>query len=110
MEMDVFLPDMPEGPVVVDAKYKTQVSSGNLQQMVAYCHITGARRAALVFPHGHLQDTKSFFFDGVDAERIRIDLAELKTDAVDVLGWRSAARAMVESAVSLFGVPKSNAA
>jgi len=95
LEMDLFCPGLPDGPLVVDAKYKAHVSSGNLQQMVTYCFVTGARRAVLVFPKGNLTDRRSYLFAGKSGKDIRIDLAELATDARDVVGWRQNARLLV---------------
>ena len=106
MYMDVYCPDVAGGSVVVDAKYKTAVSSGILQQMVTYCFLTGARRGVLVFPAGHLQDRRSYRFAGGghrDGDFVRIDLAELATDASDVPGWREAAKCLVASVLENTG-------
>ena len=101
MAMDVFLPDLPHGPVVVDAKYKTKVSSANLQQMVTYCMVTGARRAVLVFPGGQIEPDHSFVFEGALRQwNTRVELAELDTSATDVDGWRTNARRMVDGIVA----------
>jgi restriction endonuclease Mrr len=99
LEMDVFLPSLPEGPVVVDAKYKTHVSSSNLHQMVAYCHMTGARRAVLVFPSGHVSSRDSYFFDSPGSTRcVTVDVVELDTTATTIAGWRRAGVALLAAA------------
>lgn len=95
--MDVFLPPShPCGPLIIDAKYKTEVVAGNLHQMVTYCIGRGVRRAVMVFPAGHLVDRRSYEFPiagGKDA--VRIDLAELATSGQDIGAWHSACQKLV---------------
>jgi 5-methylcytosine-specific restriction endonuclease McrBC regulatory subunit McrC len=107
MEMDVYCPNVGGEPLVIDAKYKTKVSSGNLQQMVTYCFVTGARRAVLVFPAGHVKDFRGYEFAAGELARlerrigsVRVDVVELDTTARDVAGWRRNSRAMVERVLS----------
>ncbi|MCP4501164.1 MAG: hypothetical protein GY822_14490 [Deltaproteobacteria bacterium] len=95
MEMDVFVQDFDGRPLVVDAKYKKQVSSGNLQQMVTYCFLTGAHRAVLVFPQGNLTSENAYYFDGPSGDRIRVDVAELRTDSNNLRDWRRAGAELV---------------
>ena len=100
MEIDVLLTSPSVGPVVVDAKYKTEVAAANLHQMVSYCFLTGARRAVLVFPEGHPEDPRSYLFRGgrhADAGEIRVDIVTLETGATTVAGWRRAAEKLVQS-------------
>jgi len=99
MEIDVFLPDVAGVPVVVDAKYKTRISSGNLQQMVTYCWVTGARRAVLVVPAGVVADRRSFELVGASGEVIRIEVVELALGERTLGGWRRAAEAVVQAVV-----------
>lgn len=99
MEIDVLLPDVRGEPVVVDAKYKTKLSSANLQQMVTYCWVTGARRAVLVVPAGVVADRRRFEIAGPSGEVIRIDVAELELGARTLGGWRQAAEAVVATVV-----------
>ena len=85
--------------MVVDAKYKSALSSGNIQQVVAYCYLTGARRSVLVFPHGMVDTlgTSTLKPWNESAPAIRVGLAELRTDAKDVDGWRKNGRNLVSS-------------
>jgi hypothetical protein len=109
MFIDLFLPDLPEGPVVVDSKYKTEVSSANLQQMVTYCFSKGARRAVLVFPEGYpsgyerkqsrVFESPIFKTTGMESQ-IRIDTVQLGTGATDLQGWRSAASKLVREVLN----------
>lgn len=100
MEMDLFLSNVEGGPVVVDAKYKTKIDSANLQQVVTYCFITGARRAVLVVPAGHVGDRRAYRFSspptGAGGATVRVDVVELDTSARDVAQWRTRARQMAD--------------
>ncbi len=103
MNVDVFLRECAGGPVVVDAKYKSSLSAANLQQVVTYCFLTGAKKAVLVFPMGHLREQSTFRFPGKGLIRDRspatvdVSLVEFRTDAGDVEGWRANAQVMVEN-------------
>jgi len=99
MELDLFVTQSPHGALVVDAKYKTAISSSNLQQMVTYCYLTGSRRAFLVVPAGHVP-LATYKFAGPGVTEIVVCVVELNTDATDVDGWRRASRAMVASVLS----------
>ena len=101
MELDVYLPDVHDHPVVVDAKYKTQVSSGNLQQMVTYCLGTGAQHAVLVFPAGYPTDQRSYVLVPPEpsSTALRIHLVELDIQQTKLSDWHAAARAMVAEVV-----------
>jgi hypothetical protein len=87
MELDYFVPTS-DGGVVVDAKYKRKVSPANLQQMVTYCHLTGARHSVLVFPKGQLRDQRSYVLPGPGSSALRVDLAELDTSGRTIAEWR----------------------
>lgn len=108
MEMDLFLPNLKDGPVVVDSKYKTNLSSANLQQMVTYCFAAGANRAVLVFPEGFpfsQEEKQTCIFEcpsRVNGEKdtIRIDVVQLETGAKDLAGWRSAATKLAHDVLS----------
>jgi len=106
MEIDVLLEGLKDGPIVVDAKYKTHVASGNLQQVVAYCFSVGSREAVLAFPAGHLDALATFRFDGIGLERqrepstISVRTAELRTDATSVSEWRENAATFARCIVS----------
>ncbi len=100
--MDIFVKDRPEGPLVVDAKYRTAISSSSLHQMISYCFLCGADRAVLVFPKGHLKNRRSFYFrngfqQAQAPKRIRVDIAELDTAASNVTQWREQGKLLVES-------------
>ena len=97
MAIDVLLPGFDQGrPVVVDAKYKTAPASANLQQMVSYCRLMGARQAVLVFPAGHVRDLQPFHYRNVDGSIVTVHLVELDTGAHSLKGWRTACRGLVE--------------
>lgn len=99
MEIDVLVRSPSGEPIVVDAKYKTDVSAGNVQQMAAYCWLTGARRAVLVFPAGMLGDRRSFVLPAADGrDAIRVDLCELELGGRGLSDWREAGRRLVNEA------------
>ena len=97
MEIDVLLErfDGPR-PVVVDAKYKTSPASANLQQMLTYCWMTGARQAVLVFPSGMLTDRRPFHYVNADGSQVMIHLVEFDTEAKSIEGWQAAGDELVE--------------
>jgi 5-methylcytosine-specific restriction endonuclease McrBC regulatory subunit McrC len=98
MQIDVLLERFDrERPIIVDAKYKFAPDSANLQQMLTYCWMTGARQAVLVFPAGHIDDRRSFHYRGADGSMILVHLLELDTDATDLEGWATAGRRLVAS-------------
>lgn len=92
--IDALCRGLDGGDLIVDAKYKRQISSANLHQMIAYCALTGASRAALVVPAGVVADRRAYVFDRVGSSPVRIDIVEIATNAPDVAGWRANARAM----------------
>jgi 5-methylcytosine-specific restriction endonuclease McrBC regulatory subunit McrC len=94
MQIDLYCPTLCGG-VVIDAKYKTEISAGNLQQMVTYCHLTGAPHAVLVFPEGHLQGQSRFTFVAPDGRTCVVDVVELRTDAARLEDWRTFGRSLV---------------
>ncbi len=97
MELDLFLPNVRNEAVVVDAKYKRQISAASLHQMTTYCWLTGARRAVLVLPRGNLADRRSFVLRAGSNSRdvIRIDIAELDLTSGTLEGWHRAARDLI---------------
>lgn len=103
MELDVFLPSVAGEPVVIDAKYKRSISAANLQQMAAYCWLTGARRAVLVCPSGIVEDRRPYLLPaGRDpTATIRVDVAELELGNRTLAGWHEAARQLIEAIEAL---------
>ena len=99
MQMDLYCPSTPRGPLVIDAKYKSKVSSGNLQQMVTYCYVTGARQAVLVLPVGSPQPRISYHFRSTDAEQraVTVDVAYFPTNGRSVAAWEQNGECLVES-------------
>jgi 5-methylcytosine-specific restriction endonuclease McrBC regulatory subunit McrC len=99
MALDVFIPNLDGRSLVVDAKYKTKVASSNLQQMVAYCWLTGARTAALVFPSGQLTRLGSYTFPSTHPgdSPIEIHLVELELGAADLRGWERSGANLVRA-------------
>ncbi|MDC0672694.1 5-methylcytosine restriction system specificity protein McrC [Nannocystis radixulma] len=90
--------ELPDGPLIVDAKFKPDVSSANIQQMVTYCMLTGARRAVLVLPGGaQFDDGYILQIPGERALEIRV--VGLDTLGRTVAGWRECAAAMVRRVI-----------
>lgn len=88
----------PDGLLVVDAKFKHAINASNLQQMVTYCFMCGARKAWLVLP-GEAKESSTFQFDGPDGQPIVIETRFLATSAPDVVAWEANGRALVQSLV-----------
>lgn len=86
----------PRGGVVVDAKYKRKVDAGNLQQMVAYCHLLGVQRAVLVYPAGLVTDRRSYVMPSPTGPTIQIDIVELESSGRSIVEWRDAGRRLGE--------------
>ncbi|MCA9671803.1 MAG: hypothetical protein KC503_39660 [Myxococcales bacterium] len=98
MEMDFFAFDVGGEPLVVDAKYKRDVSSANLQQMVTYCFVSGARRAVLVLPAGHLADRRDYrFVAHAASDAVQVHLVELATSATNSREWRDSSGSMASA-------------
>ncbi|MBA3550045.1 MAG: hypothetical protein H0T76_26500 [Nannocystis sp.] len=75
-----------DGLLVVDAKFKHEVSAGNLQQMVTYCFLSGARRAWLILP-GEPRESSTFCFNAPDGQSIIIETRFLATNAASLGAW-----------------------
>jgi len=103
-ELDALLPAVPGlGPLVVDAKYKSAISAANLQQMVTYRYLTGARHAVLVTPCG---SSAAYRFD----TPWPTGPVEVRTLPLDVTGgtvaeWRQAGRDLTGRLVEDAGWP-----
>lgn len=95
--VDLFLPGPP--PLVVDAKFKSDVTAANLHQMVSYCLLSGARRAVLVFPAGNGIGQRRYRFTP-DGGVIDVDTLELATDGSTLADWRAAGQALVERSMA----------
>jgi McrBC 5-methylcytosine restriction system component len=95
MEADVVLHDPVLGPVVIDAKYKSSISSGNLQQLIAYCSVLGARFGVLVVPEGNVVDRRAYHFRIAELGSFRIHVVQLRTAARSVDEWRTNAAGLV---------------
>lgn len=91
-EMDAYCRGLPDGDLIVDAKYKRSISSANLHQMIAYAAITGARRAAFVVPAGMVADRRGYRVATADGGEMEIRVLELRTDATTLATWRDNAR------------------
>jgi len=100
LEIDLFCSSV-HGGLVVDAKYKTELSAANLHQMVTYCHLTGATTAVLVLPAGHLRGPRRYTFGAPDGKKIIVETAELRTDAQRIEDWRVFGRALVDTILAL---------
>lgn len=95
--LDCFLRRPGLDGIVIDAKYKSDVSPSNIDQMLTYCHLTGVSRAVLVFPAGQLDDRRAFELASPEGRRIRVDLLELDTGGRSTAQWRLNAKAFAES-------------
>lgn len=91
MELDAFCPNIGQGGLVVDAKYKDSISSANLQQMLAYCMLTGATHGVLAVPAGLLSDRRSFRFSPAAGKPVMVHLVEFDVRGKTVNEWRVAA-------------------
>src|SRR5262249_1237080 len=100
---DLYCSNEELGPCVIDAKYKTSVSSANLQQVLTYCFLTGAPRAVLVVPKvGAIQAESYVFTPGsrwavLDDRRVQVDVLTFDTSGQDVASWRANGRNMVKA-------------
>jgi hypothetical protein len=67
--------------------------------MVAYCWLTGARTAVLVFPSGQLTRLGSYTFPSTHPgdSPIEIHLVELELGASDLRGWEHAGANLVRA-------------
>jgi hypothetical protein len=92
--LDCFLRRRDRSGVVIDAKYKSDVSPANIDQMLTYCHLTGSTRAVLVFPAGQLRDHRSFALRSPEGRVVRVDLVEFETSGRSVSSWRMNGRAL----------------
>ncbi|GAB4567189.1 MAG: hypothetical protein Tsb0020_19530 [Haliangiales bacterium] len=97
MQIDVYLSDLCGHKVIVDAKYKTKVSTANLQQVITYCVASGARQAALIFPVGHLNDTRTYVLTPDHGAPYRIHLVEFDLTQTSLSGWHEAGRSVVDT-------------
>lgn len=101
MEADVVIRNLNSGPIVVDAKYKSTLSASNIQQMITYCFVLGARIGVLVVPGGITGDLRSYNVvpptdgKGGRSSTINIHVVELETGATTVEQWRDEAAKFV---------------
>jgi hypothetical protein len=82
---------------VIDAKYKSDVSPSNIDQMVTYCHLTGVTHAVLVFPAGQLRDLRAFELQSPTGHTVSIHLVEFETSGRTLTNWRRNGVAFAES-------------
>lgn len=81
---------LDRGHLVVDAKYKSEVSASNVQQMVTYCHLTGTERAALVFPQGQIADRRTLLLRRPSGGEVQVNIVEFDTSGRSIGAWRDA--------------------
>ncbi len=103
MELDVYCSTLAAAGAVIDAKYKDSISSANLQQVLAYCHLPGARQAMLVVPAGGVRDRRPYRFDGPSG-RVDVHLVEFDVRGRSVAAWRDSAARFAETVVNLGAV------
>lgn len=98
--LDCFLRRPGLEGIVIDAKYKSDVSPSNIDQMLTYCHLTGVSRAVLVFPTGQLDDRRAFELTSPEGRGIRVELLEFDTAGRTTSQWRLNGRTFAESVAS----------
>lgn len=86
--LDCFLRRPGLEGIVIDAKYKSDVSPSNIDQMLTYCHLTGVSQAVLVFPAGQLRDRRTFELTGPAGRSVRVHLVEFETSGRSLTTWR----------------------
>lgn len=101
LELDYFVRGPDGSGIVVDAKYKRKVDPANLQQMVTYCHITGATRAILVFPKGQVHDCRPYVLRAPNGASVRIDIVELDSSGRSLCEWHASGQALSERVSSI---------
>jgi 5-methylcytosine-specific restriction endonuclease McrBC regulatory subunit McrC len=89
------------GDLVVDAKFKREVSAANLQQMVAYCFMSGAIRAALVLPAEFAKSATYTFAGKTGHDAVNIHVVGMRVDGTSLSSWRDAGSCMAEEVHSL---------
>jgi hypothetical protein len=105
-ELDAWCPFTPGGPVIVDAKFKLRVSAANIQQLIAYCFLTGARRAAFVLPSPNAVDARPIVARAPSGERIEMHILGLQTTGTTVEAWSSAATMFGDAFDVAFGAER----
>lgn len=98
MQLDL-LCHSPDGQIVIDAKFKHEVHADDVQQMVTYCFLTGAHRAALILPGDDTSDEICELRSPSGAS-LEIRVVRLDTCATSVTAWRSNAASMVERVIA----------
>ncbi len=86
--LDCFLRRPGLEGVVIDAKYKSDVSPSNIDQMLAYCHLTGVTQAVLVFPAGQVRDLRTFALPSPTGRTVHVHLVEFETSGRSLANWR----------------------
>lgn len=94
--LDCFLRRRGLEGIVIDAKYKSDVSPSNIDQMLTYCHLTGVSQAVLVFPAGQLRDRRTFELAGPTGRAVRVHLVEFETSGRSLTTWRVNGNALAE--------------
>lgn len=95
--LDCFLRRPGLEGVVIDAKYKSDVSPSNIDQMLTYCHLTDVTRAVLVFPAGQLRDRRPFELQSPTGRTVRVHLVEFETSGRSLTNWRENGIAFAEN-------------
>lgn len=83
--------------VVVDAKFKHDINSANIQQMLAYCYMIGARCGALVLP-GKARDDSEVEIAPLSAALnppLHIRIVHFDVSQSTLSGWHRAATDLV---------------
>lgn len=95
-QMDLFCPNLGGTALVVDAKFKTDVSPGNLHQMVTYCVMSGSPRAILVLPSSVECEPASYSVPTVQGT-LRIDVLKFDVANRTVEDWRRSAARFIQA-------------
>ena len=97
MYIDLFIPHHCAGPLVVDAKYKSSISSQNLHQMISYCFMTGARHAVLVLPASGAPLPQTYrFLNAKGGHGVTVHVCTLEVSADNLEQWQCAASHLVD--------------
>jgi hypothetical protein len=92
MILDAWCGALAPSGVVIDAKYRSDVSSANLHQMLAYCAMTGANTAILAVPGDRVPDLRAYRFSRKGASPVTVHVVEFDVLGRDVATWRAAAQ------------------
>jgi hypothetical protein len=104
MVLDAWCGELAPAGVVIDAKYKSDVTSADLHQMLAYCSMTGANTAILAVPGERVPDLRAYRFPRKGAVPVTVHVVEFDVLGRDAASWRGAAQRFAERVGAVCGV------